>query len=84
MTFQYLALLLIIAYITCLFFFCRERGDQFSVNWTKMPFMVKEKIVLGHYMFFVGYEMDCAKIVTIEMLPPPTNMKDVMSFLGHT
>ena len=31
-----------------------------------------------------GIEVDRAKISTIEKLPPPTNVKGMRSFLGHT
>ena len=46
--------------------------------------MVKEGIVLGHRVSERGIEVDRAKIEVIEQLPPPTNVKGVRSFLGHT
>ncbi|XP_023766311.1 uncharacterized mitochondrial protein AtMg00860-like [Lactuca sativa] len=45
--------------------------------------MVKEGIVLGHKVLRKGIEVDRAKVDTIAMLPPPTNVKGVRSFLGH-
>jgi hypothetical protein len=45
--------------------------------------MVTEGIVLGHKVSQKGLEVDRAKIVAIEQLPPPTNVKGVRSFLGH-
>ena len=45
--------------------------------------MVQEGIVLGHRVFTHGIEVDCAKIETIEKLPPPMSVKKVRSFLGH-
>jgi len=46
--------------------------------------MVQEGIVLGHSVFERGIEVDRAKIEVIEQLPPPTNVRGVCSFLGHT
>ena len=45
--------------------------------------MVHEGIVLGHKVSVHGIEVDKAKIVVIEQLPPPTNVKGIHSFLGH-
>jgi hypothetical protein len=45
--------------------------------------MVREGIVLGHKVSERGIEVDRAKIEVIEQLPPPTNVKDIHSFLGH-
>ncbi|GJT46744.1 reverse transcriptase domain-containing protein [Tanacetum coccineum] len=49
----------------------------------KCHFMVTEGIVLGHKVSSVGLKVDKAKIDVIDKLPPPTNVKDVRSFLGH-
>ena len=46
--------------------------------------MVREGIVLGHRVSGRGIEVDRAKIEIIEKLPPPTSIKGVRSFLGHT
>jgi hypothetical protein len=46
--------------------------------------MVRESIVLGHLVSKHGIEVDHAKIEVIENLPPPTNIKGLQSFLGHT
>jgi hypothetical protein len=46
--------------------------------------MVREGIVLGHHVFERGIEVDKAKIEVIEQLPPPVNVKEICSFLGHT
>ena len=53
-------------------------------NWEKCHFMVREGIVLGHRVFKRGIEVNLAKLDAIEQLPPPTNVKGVRSFLGHT
>ncbi|GKB10736.1 reverse transcriptase domain-containing protein [Tanacetum coccineum] len=60
---------------------CEE--TNLVLNWEKCHFMVKEGIVLGHKIFEKGIEVDKAKIDVIAKLPYPTNLKGVMSFLGH-
>ncbi|XP_073025161.1 uncharacterized mitochondrial protein AtMg00860-like [Primulina eburnea] len=45
--------------------------------------MVQEGIVLGHKVSSKGLEVDRAKVVAIEKLPPPKNIKGIRSFLGH-
>ena len=54
------------------------------LNWEKCHFMVREGIVLGHRISKRGIEVDWAKIEIIKKLPPPTSVKGVRSFLGHT
>jgi len=54
------------------------------LNWEKCHFMVTEGIVLGHKISERGMEVDKAKVEIIEKLPPPTNVKGIRSFLGHT
>ena len=46
--------------------------------------MVNEGIVLRHRVSRKGIEVDKAKIETTEKLPPPTLLKGIKSFLGHT
>ncbi|KAE9610745.1 putative nucleotidyltransferase, Ribonuclease H [Lupinus albus] len=53
------------------------------LNWEKCHFMVTEGVVLGHKIFVRGIEVDKAKIEVIKELPPPTNVKGIISFLGH-
>ena len=62
-----------------------ERCEEvnFVLNWEKCHFMVQEGVVLGHVISAKGLEVDKAKIEVIEKLPPPTNVKDVRSILGH-
>ncbi|XP_070008462.1 uncharacterized mitochondrial protein AtMg00860-like [Nicotiana sylvestris] len=50
----------------------------------KCHFMVKEGIILDHKISKNGIEVDKAKIEVISKLPPPTSVKGVRSFLGHT
>jgi hypothetical protein len=59
-----------------------QMGDL-VLNWEKCHFMVQEVIVLGHKNLEKGIELDKVKIEVIEQLPPPTNVKEVHSFLGH-
>ncbi|XP_073313563.1 uncharacterized protein [Primulina huaijiensis] len=53
------------------------------LNWEKCHFMVQEGIVLGHKISARRMEVDRAKVVAIENLPPPKNVKAIRSFLGH-
>ena len=45
--------------------------------------MVKEGIVLGHYISEKGIEVNQAKVEVIERLIPPISVKGVRSFFGH-
>ena len=60
---------------------CKEK--HLVLNWEKCHFMVQERIVIGHKVSTRGIEVDKAKIEVIEQLPPPTNVKDIHSFLDH-
>ncbi|XP_075473911.1 uncharacterized protein LOC142504960 [Primulina tabacum] len=60
---------------------CQEKN--LVLNWKKCHFMVQEGIVLGHKVSSQGLEVDRAKVVAIEKLPPPKNIKGIRSFLGH-
>ncbi|XP_075483625.1 uncharacterized protein LOC142523779 [Primulina tabacum] len=66
---------------TCLYGTCQEKN--LVLNWEKCHFMVQEDIVLGHKVSSKGLEVDRAKVVAIEKLPPPKNIKGIRSFLGH-
>ena len=61
---------------------CRE--TNLVLNWEKCHFMVIEGIVLGHHVSGRGIKVGRAKIQIIEKLPPPTSVKGVRSFLGHS
>ena len=54
------------------------------LNWEKCHSMVQEGIVLGHKVFKTDIEVYKAKIEVIEKLQPPTSMKGIRSFLGHS
>ena len=60
---------------------CEE--TNLVLNWEKCHFMVKEGIVLGHWISKRGIEVDRAKVETIEKLLPPSSVKRIRSFLGH-
>ena len=53
------------------------------LNWETCHFMVKEGIVLGHWISERGIEVDKSKIETIEKLLPLSSVKGIRSFLGH-
>lgn len=50
------------------------------LNWEKCNFMVTKGIVLGHKISSRGIEVDKAKVEVIEKLPPPLNVKGIISF----
>ncbi|XP_075521398.1 uncharacterized protein LOC142554621 [Primulina tabacum] len=60
---------------------CREKN--LVLNCEKCHFMEQEGIVLGHMISARGIEVDRAKVVAIENLPPPKNVKGIRSFLGY-
>ena len=60
---------------------CEE--TNLVLNWEKCQFMVQEGIVLGHRIFARGIEIDNEKIEAIEIIPPPSSVKGIRSFLGH-
>ncbi|GJW24718.1 reverse transcriptase domain-containing protein [Tanacetum coccineum] len=62
----------------------RCKDAHLVLNWEKCHFMVKEGIVLGHKVSSAGLKVDKAKIDVISKLLPPTNIKSIRSFLGHT
>ena len=61
---------------------CEE--TNLVLNWEKCHFMVQEGIVLGHQISTRGIEIDKANIEAIEKLPPPSSVKGIRSFLGHS
>ena len=61
---------------------CEE--TNLVLNWEKCHFIVKEGIVLGHRISKRGIKVDRAKVETIEKLLPPSLVKGIRSFLGHS
>nr|GEY56173.1 reverse transcriptase domain-containing protein [Tanacetum cinerariifolium] len=61
----------------------RCEDTKLALNWEKSHFIVKEGIVLGHKISKKGIEVDKAKIKVISMLPHPSTVKGIKSFLGH-
>ncbi|KAI3700774.1 hypothetical protein L2E82_45412 [Cichorium intybus] len=59
-------------------------GFKLGAQLEKSHFMVREGIVLGHVVSERGFEVDRANVKVISTLPPPTSVKGVRSFLGHT
>ena len=53
------------------------------LSWEKSHLMVREGVVLGHFVSGKGLEDDNAKIEVIQNLPLPTTLRDLRSFLGH-
>jgi len=53
------------------------------LNYEKCHFMVDQGLILGHIVSQKGIEVDKAKIEVIELLPYPTFVREVRSFLGH-
>ena len=62
----------------------RCQDKNLALNWEKCHFMVTEGIVLGHRISVARLEVDQAKISIIKTLLPPTTVKGIRSFLGHT
>ena len=60
---------------------CEE--TNLVLNWENCHLMVKEGIVLGHWISERGIEVDRAKVETIEKLMPPSSVKRIRSVLGH-
>ena len=60
---------------------CEE--TNLVLNWEKCHFMVHEGIVLRHWIYARGIEVDKAKIEALEKLPPPSSIKGIRSFLRH-
>lgn len=57
--------------------------ERFFYKWEKCHLMVKWGIVLGHCISNNGLNVDQDKVEGIIKLPPLTNVKEVISFLGY-
>ena len=62
----------------------RCQDKNLALNWGKWHYMVIEGIVLGHKIYATRLEVDQANISFIKTLLPPTTVKGIRSFLGHT
>ena len=63
----------------------RCQDKNLALNWEKCHFMLtKGIIVLGHKISATGLEVDQVKVSIIKTLLPPTTVKGIRSFLGHT
>eukprot|EP00253_Pinus_taeda_P006346 PITA_06346 len=54
-----------------------------SLSTEKCHMMMNQGIVLGHFISFLGIQVDPAKVQVIQTLPIPKTQTDVRSFLGH-
>lgn len=61
----------------------RCKDINLVLNWEKCHFMVQEGIVPEHRVSSKGIRVNQAKIITIEKLQLPNNVKGIQSFLGH-
>lgn len=64
--------------------FARLREANLKVNLDKTHFMKTEVEFLGYIVGTEGIRPDPAKVKSIENLLPPTNLKELKSFLGMT
>ena len=62
----------------------RCQDKNLALNWEKCHFMVIKGIVLGHKIYADGLEVVQEKVAIIKTLLPPTTIKGIRSFLGHT
>ena len=60
----------------------RLREKELTVNPDKCEFLKKEIIYMGHKLSASGISPDQEKVDTIMSLQPPTNVKELRSFLG--
>jgi hypothetical protein len=54
-----------------------------SLSTEKCHMMMSEGVVLGHFISYVGIQVDPTKIQLILDIPTPSTQKEVRSFLGH-
>ena len=70
-----------IAHLTKILEVCIRKRQVLS--WEKSQFMVREGVVLGHFVSGKGLEVEKAKIEVIQNLPLPSTFRDLRSFLRH-
>ena len=61
----------------------RCEQNQLSLSTEKCHMMMSEGVVLGHFIFANGIQVDPSKIKVIKNIPTPSTQKEVRSFLGH-
>jgi len=54
-----------------------------ALSTEKCHMMMNQGIVLGHFISFLGIQVDPAKVQVIQTLPIPKTQTNVRSFLGH-
>lgn len=58
--------------------------SHLSLSTEKCHMMTNEGIVLGHFISFLGIQVDPSKIQVIQTLPIPKTQTDVRIFLGNS
>jgi hypothetical protein len=61
----------------------RCRQSHLSLSTEKCHMMMREGVVLGHFISYAGIQVDPAKIQVILDIPTPSTQKEVRIFLGH-
>jgi hypothetical protein len=61
----------------------RCKHSHLSLSTEKCHMMMREGVVLGHFISYAGIQVDPAKIQVILDIPTPSTQKEVRSFLGH-
>jgi transposase InsO family protein len=61
----------------------RCKQSHLSLSTEKCHMMMREGVVLGHFISYAGIQVDPAKIQVILDIPTPSTQKEVRSFLGH-
>ena len=61
----------------------RCEQTQLSLSTEKCHMMMSEGVVLGHFIYVDGIQVDPSKIKVIKNIPTPSTQKEVQSFLGH-
>jgi hypothetical protein len=59
---------------------CKQ--THLSLSTEKCHMMMDEGVVLGHYIYSAGIQVDPTKIEVILKIPPPKSEKEVCSLLG--
>jgi hypothetical protein len=60
-----------------------EALDNLSLNTEKFHMMMKEGIVLGHFISTTRIQVDPTKVEVIQNFPTPKMQKEVHNFIGY-
>jgi hypothetical protein len=61
----------------------RCKQSHLSLSTKNFHMMMREGVVLGHFISYAGIQVDPTKIQVILDIPTPSTQKEVRSFLGH-